>query len=101
VITVKKIHPGHHLSMILQKSLPKLSRSVAAMQPRKVSRDRSLGSLESEFQQLAMDAWGAPGRVLARHSPKGSANLAQGDRSVDYSGIESASTDGKLSDAIE
>ena len=32
--------------------------------------------------QLAMDAWAAPGRVLACHGPKGSANFAQGNWSA-------------------
>jgi hypothetical protein len=52
------------------------------MQPRKVSRDSSLGNLESELQQLAVDAWSSPGRVLVRHGLEGSPNLVPGDRSA-------------------
>src|ERR1700719_486187 len=31
-----------------------------------------------------MDAWGSPGRVLARHGVDGSSNIACGDRSADH-----------------
>ncbi len=52
------------------------------MQPRKVSRDGSLGNLEPQLQQLAVDAWSSPGRVLARHGVESSPNLPPGDRSA-------------------
>ena len=55
----EKIHPDDQLPVILQKDSPKLSSAVAATQPHKVSRDSSLRNLESELQQLAMDAGSA------------------------------------------
>ena len=79
----EEIHPGNQLPVILQKGSPKLSSPVAAMQPRKVSRDGSLGNLEPQLQQLAVDAGSSPGRVLARHGVEGSPNLGPGDRSAD------------------
>jgi hypothetical protein len=46
----EEIHSGNQISVIPQKRAPLLSRPVAAMQPRKVSRDGSLGNLEPELQ---------------------------------------------------
>ena len=46
----EKIRPGNQIPVIPQKRSPLLSSPVAAMQPRKVSGDGSLGNLEPELQ---------------------------------------------------
>ena len=77
---MKKSIPTISSLVILWKGSPKLSSPVAAMQPLKVSRDSSPRNLESELQQLAMDAGSAPGRVLVRQSAERNPSFVPSDR---------------------
>jgi hypothetical protein len=46
----EEIYPGNQIPVISRKRSPLSSSPVAAMQPRKVSRDGSLRNLEAELQ---------------------------------------------------
>ena len=62
----KEINRRNPLHMIAKEGLPRLQWPIA---PRHhVDRNRGLGDLDAELEQLAMDLGSAPQRVLLAHS---------------------------------
>src|SRR5260370_26069033 len=69
----KDINPRNPLNMIAKEGLPRLQWPIA---PRHhVDRNRGLGDLDAELEQLAMDLGSAPQRVLKTHSSDEIAHL--------------------------
>jgi len=69
----KQINRGNPLHLIAKESLPGLQRSIP---PRHhVDRNRGLGDLDAQFEQLAIDLCGAPQGVLEAHSSDQVAHL--------------------------
>src|SRR5262249_34778197 len=63
----EKIHRGNHLAMILEEGLPSLSSLRVLGGALHPPRDRSLGNIETQLEQFAMDARCAPGGILGSH----------------------------------
>jgi hypothetical protein len=69
----KEINRRNPLHMIAKEGLPRLQWPIA---PRHhVDRNRGLGDLDAELEQLAMDLGSAPQRVLKTHSSDQIAHL--------------------------
>jgi hypothetical protein len=66
------------VAVVAQEGHPALGSFVVRRASWHEPRHRALGDLEAEHPQLAVDAWGTPGRVLGRQSPDQRANLGSG-----------------------
>src|SRR5437870_8363311 len=76
----KQINRRNPLHMIAKEGLPGLQWPIL---PRHhVDRDRGLGDLDAQFEQLAMDLGSAPERVLEAHSSDKVAHLFADPRSA-------------------
>src|SRR4029077_20204117 len=70
----KEVDRNQVLDVIIQKGTPGLRRRLAP--PHHILRYAGLTDLDAEFQQFAVDAGGAPRRILTAHLSDPIANLA-------------------------
>jgi hypothetical protein len=76
----EEVHGGDGVAVIAQEGHPALDSVVLRRASWHERRHRALGDVKAKHPQLAVDAWGTPGRVLGRQSPDQRANLGSGAR---------------------
>src|SRR5215471_1665931 len=64
----KEVHGGDGFAMVAKKSQPAPRRLWSSGRPFHPARDGSLGNVEAQHAELAMDARGAPSGVLLHHA---------------------------------
>jgi len=64
----EEINGCDHLPMVLEEAQPWLARPPAGLDPSQISRYRPLRDGKTQFQQLALNPWGAPGGILSGHA---------------------------------
>jgi len=73
----KKVEGGNHFAMVVQEHQPALGFTVvlSALDPFEIAGDGRFGDLESELEQLAVDARRTPDGIFILHLPNEKANL--------------------------
>src|SRR5215470_12253257 len=71
----EEVHRCNRLAMIAQEGEPALRRIGSSRSAPKPSRDRRLGEIETQLEQLPVNARRSPGWILRRHTKDQSPNL--------------------------
>src|SRR6266853_1670476 len=64
----KEVHRRNGFAVVVQESLPALRRFRILRCPAHPARNGSLGEIEAEFKQFAMNARSTPGWILSHHA---------------------------------
>jgi hypothetical protein len=63
----EEVHRGDHIAMVAQEHKPARHGVGTEWTTRQVPRDGALGYVEAEHEQLAVDPWRSPDRILRHH----------------------------------